>query len=77
MVNKRLLMSEMVLNGYNQRSLAEEIGMSKNTMNLKINGKKPFDTEEVSLICDALHICSGAKKAEIFLHNSSQNRDDT
>lgn len=39
MVNKRLLMSEMVLNGYNQRSLAEEIGMSKNTMNLKINGK--------------------------------------
>lgn len=76
MVDKRLLTAQMVLYGYNQRSLAKAIGISKNTLNLKINGKKSFDTEEIQRICSVLHVNSGAQKAKIFLHNSSQNRDE-
>lgn len=76
MVDKRLLTAKMALYGYNQRSLAQAVGISKNTMNLKINGKKPFDTEEIRNICHILHVNSGAEKAKIFLHDSSQNRDE-
>ena len=33
--------------GYSQRSLAAELGMSKNTLNSKVNGKIPFNTDEI------------------------------
>lgn len=53
--------------GYSQRSLAVELGMSKNTLNSKVNGKAPFNTFEVELICEKLGICDAAEKAAIFL----------
>ena len=36
--------------GYSQRSLAAELGMSKNTLNSKVNGKIPFNTVEIERI---------------------------
>lgn len=53
--------------GYSQRSLAAELGMSKNTLNSKVNGKIPFNTNEIEKICDKLGIHDGAEKAAIFL----------
>ena len=53
--------------GYSQRSLASELGMSKNTLNAKVNGKVPFNTVEIERLCAKLGIHDGAEKAAIFL----------
>lgn len=66
MANNKLK-GKIVEAGYSQRSLAAAIGMSKNTLNSKINGKKPFNTVEIERICEKLGIYDGAEKAHIFL----------
>lgn len=53
--------------GYSQRSLAAELGISKNTLNSKVNGKTPFNTLEIELICQKLNIHDASEKAAIFL----------
>lgn len=53
--------------GYSQRSLAAELGISKNTLNSKVNGKTPFNTVEIELICKKLGIHEASEKAAIFL----------
>ena len=66
-MQKNLLLSEMSRQGHTQRSFSRMIGMSKNTFNAKINGKRPFDTDEVERICQALSITDNTLKAQIFL----------
>ena len=66
------LKGKIVEAGYSQRSLALELGMSKNTLNSKVNGKIPFNTVEIEHICEKLGIHDGAEKASIFLGQSSQ-----
>ncbi len=53
--------------GFSQRTLAEALGMSKNTLNAKVNGKVPFNTVEIELICKVLDIRDITEKAAIFL----------
>lgn len=53
--------------GYSQRSLAEKLGISKNTLNAKVLGKTPFNTLEIEKICKALGIHDPVEKASIFL----------
>ena len=67
------LKGKIAESGYSQRSLAAELGMSKNTLNAKVNGKVPFNTVEVVKICEVLGICDGSEKAAIFLPQPSQN----
>lgn len=64
-VNK--LKGKIVQAGYSQRSLAKELGISINTLNSKVNGKRPFDTLEIRKLCDALGITDNDEKADIFL----------
>jgi len=71
MINKNMLLGKMALNGYSQVQLAHVIGMSRNTMNAKINGKRPFNTDEVIEICKVLQITSDNEKLEIFLPYAS------
>lgn len=61
------LKGRIVEAGYSQRSLAKELGMSKNTLNAKVNGKIPFNTVEIQKICDKLGIYDTNDKANIFL----------
>jgi len=75
-VNRNLLKARIVSAGYTQARLAQEIGISKNTMSAKVNGKSSFDTVEIEKICYALGISSTSEKADIFLSKSSQNRDN-
>lgn len=53
--------------GFSQRSLAEALGMSKNTLNAKVNGKVPFNTVEIEQICKVLGIHDVTEMATIFL----------
>lgn len=62
-----ILRGKMVAAGYNQRTLAAELNMSKNTLSSKISGKKPFNTDEIVRVCDLLSIDDNAEKAYIFL----------
>ena len=67
MLNRQKFLGRMVEAGYSQRSLAQAVGMSKNSMNAKINGNGCFDTEQIDKICKELGIVSGSEKADIFL----------
>jgi hypothetical protein len=46
--------------------------MSENTLSSKLNERRPFNTDEVLVICDLLHITDPAEKAQIFLSEPSQ-----
>ncbi len=66
-MNKWRLTEYIEKAGFSQRSLAKELGISKNTLNNKINGRGCFDTDEVKTICEKLGIADNSAKVEIFL----------
>lgn len=66
-MDKFLFMKKMASAGYTQRSYAEKAGISKNTLNAKINGKSKIDTMFIAQACDLLHIVDPVEKVEIFL----------
>ena len=71
LTNKNLLLGKLAMKGYNQMRLAQAIGISKNTLSAKINGHRPFNTDEVINICEVLDIVSDTEKLNIFLSNAS------
>lgn len=76
-MNKWRFTEYMEKAGYNQKTFAAELGISKNTLWNKLNGRSCFDTKQVIQICEKLHIVNNSDKCEIFLSQSSQNRDKT
>lgn len=76
MVNKSLLLGRMAEKGFSQRKLADRLGISKNSLCDKLNGKSRFDTQMVFDICKILGIESNDDKVLIFLSKPSQNRDE-
>ena len=72
MINKRLLKSYMALSGHNNRTLSIALGVSKNTIGDKINGKTPFNTCEVARICELCNITDPQAKIDIFLSGMTQ-----
>ncbi|MDL2235420.1 helix-turn-helix domain-containing protein [Christensenellaceae bacterium OttesenSCG-928-L17] len=76
MLDKNRLLGAIAAAGHSQRSLAEALKISKNTLNSKINGKTSFDTELIDQICNELRIVDYIERARIFLFNPSQNRDE-
>lgn len=67
MVDTNLLKGKIVAAGYTQQKLAAEAGMSTNSLNAKINGRKTFDADEVIRLCSLLGIINPQEKCEIFL----------
>ena len=66
------LKGKIVAAGYSQKSLAEAMTtaghrISENTLSKKVNGRVPFDTAEVTCLCELLGIQDNAEKAHIFL----------
>lgn len=54
-----------------QKKVAAEMGISEQSLNRKLNGKRAFTVEEATKICDILEI-SPHRRAEIFLPCSSR-----
>lgn len=71
MLNANRLRGIMAEHRCSQRMLAKEIGKSENTLAKKLNGKIPFNTDEVIAICEFLHIEDPHEKAAIFLSGAS------
>lgn len=67
MINSAAFRGEMVAHGWNQKRLADYLGMSENTLSLKIRGLASFTLEEVEKICGAFAITEPTRKCEIFL----------
>lgn len=76
MIDKNRLRSAIVSAGYTQKRLASEMGISKNTISAKINGKKYFNTQEIDNMCNILGIYDCNEKTKFFLPPSSQKRDN-
>ena len=66
LVNTKLLLSRMVLEGYSQRKLAKETGIGVNVLNKKINNNGVFRCDEVDKICTVLGITDAEEKVDIF-----------
>jgi len=75
MLNENMLRGAIASAGLTQYGLAECIGMSKNTLSSKMNGRGCFDTKQIDLICEVLGIDDDITKARIFLAGSSQIKD--
>jgi len=66
-INSSLLKGKIVANNYTQKTLAEKMNISENSLNAKINGKADFDLSQVILLCELLGINSPDEKCQIFL----------
>lgn len=66
-MQSNLLKGIMAEQGVSQTMLAEKIGMSKNTLNAKVNGKSSITVTDIFKICEALSITDPVLKCRIFL----------
>lgn len=65
MTNSRFLKAAMIRNGYTAGSLADSIGLSRQSMSYKLNNKRVFTVDEISAISEKLNL-SLEEKEEIF-----------
>lgn len=64
-MNINKLKGAIIEKGYSQRSLAEALGVSKTTINAKINEKTNFNVKEVEELCTLLGL-EQERMIEIF-----------
>lgn len=70
-MNLDLLRGKMAEARISQRKLADFIGISQNSINRKLNGKREFTIGEAIEISACLHL-SDAERTTIFLPDKSQ-----
>lgn len=56
MLNIRLLKSQMLLAGVSTKDLADAQGWSMSTAYRKLNGHVLFNTKEIQIVVDTLHL---------------------
>lgn len=56
MTDKNKLRAKMLEKGYTQEILAKKLNISIQSLNYKINNKRPFMADEMFSICDLLKI---------------------
>ena len=66
-VQANLLRAEIAMKGMSCREVAEKAKISRSAFSAKINGQRPFDTDEAVRICQVLGIVDNHRKVEIFL----------
>ena len=75
-MNSLKLKCKLVEAGVGQREFANTLGCALNTANVKINGKQPFNTNEIEEICMWLNIHDPVEIVDIFLPKLSQKRNN-
>lgn len=60
------LKSLMLLQGLKQEDLAKYLGLSKQTINMKLNNKRPFKLNEINKVCELLKIDDLQQRFLIF-----------
>lgn len=67
-MNKWRFVEQISRLGFSQATFAKELGMSKNTLNNKLNGRGYFTTKEIKQICERLNIKDPKLIVDIFLN---------
>lgn len=62
MVDTRLLKAAMVARGYTQLDVAKQLNLSASAFNKKVNGKVPFNTNEVAIMLNVLDLSADVVK---------------
>lgn len=68
MIDRIKLNMKMVEQGYSQRTLANKMSKSKNTINAIFTGKRQPRLDEVIRMCEILKIEEAEEKTKIFLN---------
>lgn len=56
MTDSNKLKAKIIEKGYTQEIVANKLGISMASLNYKINNKRPFNSNEMFLLCDILDI---------------------
>ena len=67
MVKANMIRSRMALLEMSQRTLADRLGISTNTLSGRMTGKSSFTLEEIERLCSILEIRDSSEKLAIFL----------
>ena len=67
MIDKYMLLKELSIAGFTQKTLSKALGIGLSTFSAKINGHRSFNTLEIKKMCELLRISDPKKKAAIFL----------
>lgn len=70
-MEKSLIKYWLSKNNMSQKELANKLGITENTLSLKINGSLSTTTKDALKICEILHINSLEDRAKIFLNQLS------
>lgn len=68
-MNGKIIKAYMTLNDISQRELAKVIGITTTALNLKINGKRQFNRDEMEIISNTL----GVSVEELFFTKAISN----
>lgn len=66
MINTKVMRSAMILGGDTQESLAKYLGLTRQTVNKKVNGKVPFNADEIEGIVRRYSLTNDALLAIFF-----------
>ena len=66
MTNTLELKAAMIKKGYTSGTLADEIGLSRQSMSYKINNHREFTVSEINAICKALDLDLEQKELIFF-----------
>lgn len=69
-MEKGLIKYWLSKNNMSQKELANKLGITENTLSLKINGSLSTTTKDALKICEILHINSLEDRAKIFLNQT-------
>lgn len=70
MTNSLKLKSLLLLQGVKLKDLANLLGVSIQTISMKINNKRPFKLSEILKVCEFLHIEDIQERFLIFFSNN-------
>lgn len=76
MTNTKLLKAKMVMHGDTVSSLAESIGVNRQNMSMKLNGKRDFKQSEIAKIAKLYRLTFQELK-EIFLCVDCKDQEGT
>ena len=66
-INKPMFKMALERAGYTQTKLAKEMGVSKNAINNKVNGRVGITVDEAIQMCKILGVEDNDEKVKIFL----------
>ena len=69
MTNTNLLKSVLVANGVTAESLADEMGISPQSLSYKINNQREFKLSEIQFICNRFNLSLEVKESIFFTDN--------